>query len=164
MKFTVKDLVKQAIIAALYVTLVLATIPISFMDIQFRIAEVLMILILFDRKFTIGLTIGCFFANFLNPSWMPLDLVIGTIGTLLGCLFMFPFRKNAWLALLFPVLTNAFLVPITLLIYLEIPYWWGLLGVAIGEIVTVYVAGNLIYLSIKNNNGIIELLESESKN
>ena len=163
MKFTIRDLARQAIIASLYVVLTLAVLPIAFLDIQFRLSEVLMILVLFDKKSTIGLTIGCFFANFLNPYWMPLDLVIGTLGTLLGCLLMIPFRKNAWIALMFPVLTNALLVPITLNFYLDIPYWIGVAGVGIGELTMVYIVGNLVYWPLRKNAGIKRLFPGDDK-
>ena len=45
MNFTIKDLIKQALIAAIYLVLVIIFWEFSFKEIQFRIAEILLILI-----------------------------------------------------------------------------------------------------------------------
>ncbi|MDY0115275.1 MAG: QueT transporter family protein, partial [Acholeplasmatales bacterium] len=58
MNFTIKDLIKQALIAAIYLVLVIIFWEFSFKEIQFRIAEILLILIFFDKKSIIGLTLG----------------------------------------------------------------------------------------------------------
>jgi len=55
------DVLKQAMLAAIYVVLVYIFQFASFGLVQFRIAELLMIFILFDKKSIIGLTIGLYF-------------------------------------------------------------------------------------------------------
>ena len=161
MKFNVKDLVKQAVIAALYVGMTFITYTWSYLEVQFRLSEILMILILFDRRHVIGLTIGCLFANFFNPTWMPLDLFIGTFATFLGGILMIPLQRKPFVALLFPVLTNAFLVPISLYFYADVPYFAGVLGVGIGEVTMVYILGNLLYIPLKRNKGFVELISNK---
>ena len=159
MNFSIRDLVKQALIAALYVGMTFVTYAWSYLEVQFRLSEILMILILFDRKHVIGLSIGCFLANFFNPTWMPLDLLIGTSATLIGCMLMFPFKKKPFIALIFPVITNTLLVPISLYLYVpDLTYWVGVLGVAIGEFVVVYILGNLLYIPLSRNKGFVELV------
>ena len=61
--FTIKDLLRQAIIASLYVVLVLIFHFVSFDAIQFRVAELLLILVFFDKKSVVGLTIGVVISN-----------------------------------------------------------------------------------------------------
>ena len=159
MNFSIRDLVKQSLIAALYVGMTFATYAWSYLEVQFRLSEVLMILILFDRKHVIGLSIGCFLANFFNPTWMPLDLLIGTSATLLGGVLMFPLQKRPFIALIFPVITNTFLVPISLYLYVpDLTYWVGAIGVAIGEFVMIYILGNLLYIPLSRNKGFVEFI------
>ena len=55
MKITTKDIAFTAIIAALYAVLTLVTYPISFLGIQFRLSEILIILTFFNRSYSVGL-------------------------------------------------------------------------------------------------------------
>ena len=66
-KMYLKDLIFQALIGAIYVVLVLVLIPISFGQVQFRIAEALLVLVFFNKKNMIGLLLGTFVANLFSP-------------------------------------------------------------------------------------------------
>lgn len=64
-KFTMRDFVRVAIVAALYVVLTI-TPPlnaISYGAYQFRVSEMLVFLAFYNRKYIIGLTAGCMIAN-----------------------------------------------------------------------------------------------------
>lgn len=64
-KFTMRDFVRVALVAALYVVLTI-TPPlnaISYGAYQFRVSEMLVFLAFYNRKYIIGLTAGCMIAN-----------------------------------------------------------------------------------------------------
>lgn len=56
--FDLKDIVIQMTISAIYVVLVFVFYFMSFEAIQFRIAEILLVLVFFNKKHTIGIVFG----------------------------------------------------------------------------------------------------------
>ena len=54
-----KRLTRTAIIAAIYAVITIAIAPLSYMGVQFRIGELLVLLALFDPIYIYGLTLGC---------------------------------------------------------------------------------------------------------
>ncbi len=84
MNYSTKKLVTVAVIGALYAVLTLVLAPISYGAIQFRVSEVLCILPFFFPESAVGLTIGCVIANLLGPSAGPLDIIFGSLATLLA--------------------------------------------------------------------------------
>ncbi len=73
------------VVAALYVVLTLPFAQFAFGPIQFRLAELLVVLpILFPAAIP-GVTIGCFLSNLLNPGSLgPIDVIFGTLATFLA--------------------------------------------------------------------------------
>ena len=121
-----KKIALYGIIAALYVVVTLVLGAFSFGMIQFRISEVLMLLCLCKKEYIIPLTIGCFLSNVigfaLGMSVLPLDFVLGTLGTVVSCILMYQFRnvltfKRPLLSLLMPALANGLFVGLELAIY-----------------------------------------------
>lgn len=62
-KISVKFIAESAIIAALYAVMTWLLAPISYGPIQFRISEVLMLLVVLNPKFSFALILGCFISN-----------------------------------------------------------------------------------------------------
>jgi len=88
-----------AIIAALYAVLTWGVAPIGYGPLQFRVSEVLKVLVLFDPWLVLGIGIGTFFANLLSPfagpwdlAWMPFTDVAG--GLLAWALYRFVLRGH----------------------------------------------------------------------
>jgi len=100
-----RDLVDIAIVAALYVGLTLATYPLSYGNIQFRISECLILLTFFKKKYGIGVTIGVMIANFFNPEFAVIDIIFGTLSTAIAVVLIC-FTKHLFIASLWPVLTS----------------------------------------------------------
>ena len=69
-------LVQSAMIAAIYVVLTIVFAPISFGQIQFRIAEALTILPAFTPAAIPGLFVGCLIGNILGGAILP-DIIVG---------------------------------------------------------------------------------------
>ena len=156
-----KKIVLYAIIASLYVVLPLVLGSFSFGMIQFRISEILMLLCLIKKEYALPLTLGCFISNLigfsLGMSILPLDFLFGTLGTLISCLLMYHFRhvltyKRPLLALLMPSLINGLFVGFELALYESNGLnFWSLflingLYVALGELVSCFILGLIIYL------------------
>ena len=110
----VKKLVTNALVAALYAGCTLALAPISYGVLQLRVSEALTLLP-FVRKDTVwGVTIGCLLANLLNPLGAnPLDVIFGTLATLLAALVTARCKK-VWLAAIPPVISNGLIIGATL--------------------------------------------------
>ena len=92
----VLTLVYGAAIAAIYVVLTMVFLPISFGPIQFRISELLCVLPYFTPAAIPGLFIGCLLANFLGGA-AALDVIFGSIATLIGAVGSYLRRKNRYL-------------------------------------------------------------------
>ena len=103
-------MVQAAVIAALYTVLTMIFAPISFGPVQFRISEALCILPFFTPAAVPGLFIGCLLSNFLYGA-ATLDVIFGSLATLIGALGSYWLRKNRWLVCLPPILSNVIIIP-----------------------------------------------------
>ena len=145
-----------AVIAAIYVVLVVVFNYWSFGPIQFRIAEVLTILPYFTPAAIPGLFIGCIIANVIGGAviW---DIVFGSIATLIGAIGTYMLRKNKWLAPLPPVIANTLIVPFVLKYAYGAEELVPLLMVSIGasELVVCGVLGMLLLFALNKYRHII---------
>ena len=109
----VQFITQGAVIAAMYVVLVLIFDTFSFGPIQFRIAEMLTIMPYFTPAAIPGLFVGCLIANIIGGGliW---DIVFGSIATLIGAIGSYLVRKNKWLVPLPPIISNMVIVPFVL--------------------------------------------------
>ena len=148
-KDIVKAITRNAVVAAIYFLLTFASSPIAFGQIQFRLAEALILLCFFRRDFAIGLTLGCLCANCLSTLG-PWDILIGTLATLISCVGI-SFCKNLLVASLIPVVVNAFAIGAELHFVLEINLWLGVGFVALGEFVCATILGYLLFSLLRKN-------------
>ena len=136
-----------AAIAALYVVLTYLTSLAGLASgvIQVRISEALTILPFFTPIAIPGLFVGCLLSNILTGC-MPLDVLFGSIATLLGAIGTYYLRKYRWLAWIPPVVANTIIVPFVLAYVYQfegsIPYF--MLTVGIGEVISCGVLGMLL--------------------
>jgi len=147
-----------AAIAALYVALTLIFAPISFGPIQVRIAEVLCILPMFTTAAIPGLFIGCLLANFIGGGVI-LDVIVGSLATLIGAALGYMLRNNRWLVPVPAVIANALMVPFVL------KYGYGVVDTAIpvlmiqilgGEILGCYILGELLGAALLKRKGVFD--------
>ena len=134
-----------AALAALYVVLTLLFAPISFGEMQVRVAEALTILPLFTPAAVPGLFLGCLLANILGGA-IVYDVIFGSLATLIGAVLGYLLRKNRWLVPLPTVLANALIVPFVLRYGygVDLPVPLMMVYVAVGEIISCYVLGELL--------------------
>ena len=126
----------NGIVAAIYVVLTVVSTPFAYGDIQIRIAEAMVLLCFFRRDFVIGVTLGCLLAN-INSTLGPWDILIGTSATLISSLAIAFASPKLLIAVIYPVIANGFVVAFELNWLLQLPFWWCVLTVSIGELIAV---------------------------
>ena len=155
-----KDIIQEisfnALIAAAYVVLTVLISPLSYGAIQFRFSEILVLFCFFNKRYGIGLTLGCLIANCFSPT-ASLDVLFGTIATALACLCIM-FSKHLIVAILFPVIFNAFIVGWELTFFNE-PYWMSVLTVGLGEL-AVMIIGCIFFTFIRQNKGFLKAIKA----
>ncbi|MGN0327498.1 MAG: QueT transporter family protein [Lachnospira sp.] len=153
----VKFITQGAVIAALYVVLVIIFDYWSFGPVQFRVAEALTILPYFTPAAIPGLFIGCIIANLLGGAviW---DVIFGSIATLIGAVGTYLLRKHKWCAPIPPILANTIIVPFVL------KYAYGSDGVfalmfvtvGFGEVIVCGVIGMILLFALNKHKRIFE--------
>ena len=138
-------LAQAAMIAAAYGALAMIFAPISFGAIQVRIAEALTILPLFTNSAIPGLFVGCLIANLLGGGVI-IDVIFGSIATLIGAIGGYMLRGNRWLVPLPAIISNVIIVPLVLKYGygFDMPLVLSALYILAGEVVGCYVLGELL--------------------
>ena len=171
--FSVQALVQAAMIAAIYVVLTLLANAFGLANyaIQVRFSEALTILPFFTPAAVPGLFVGCILSNILTGC-LPLDVVFGSLATLLGALATYLIGrmsraavKNAKeaaetgrkftfykiLSPLPPIAANTLIVPFVLAYVYKfegsIPYF--MLTVGIGEVISCGILGLILLFSLE---------------
>ena len=143
---TLRILVMQGIIAAIYVVLATLLQAISFGPVQFRVSEALTVLPFLSPYCIVGVTLGCFISNLIFISVNgPLDLIFGTLATFLVAVLTSK-MKNRWLAPLPPVIVNAVIIGAMLAFVLTpdafwINFWINMATVGLGQVCACYILG-----------------------
>ena len=150
-------LTQAAMIAAAYVALTYIFAPISFREVQIRIAEALTILPVFTPAAVPGLFVGCLLGNLLGGALIP-DVIFGSIATLIGAVFTRKLRNlNPFLAPIPPILSNTLIIPFVLryAYVIELPIPLMMLTVCLGEIISCGVLGMLLYFALQKRKDYI---------
>ncbi len=155
-KFSTKKLARAGVIAALYVALTYAFAWASFGEYQARISEALTILPLFYVEAVPALFVACILSNIISPLG-PLDLLLGSLATLIAAIATYFIGRTKlnkhlkiWLGILPPILSNALIVPVVLMIYsaTNLSYPIQALWIALGEFSVTATLGVALYYSI----------------
>ncbi|MFR8871163.1 QueT transporter family protein [Paraclostridium sordellii] len=159
-----KKLVMTSLVAAIYAVLTLVLGAISYGPIQFRIAEIMVLLAFIKKDYIWGLTIGCFLANVIGPYGVP-DIVFGTTATFLSVYAIYltgkvmKGKKYAILiASIWPTLINAVIIGFMLNIFVGMPLILSMIQVGFGEFVVIIIIGVPLYKIIGKKY--IKLLEN----
>ena len=143
-----------AIIASIYIVLTYLTSLFGLASgaIQLRLSEALCILTAFTPAAIPGLTLGCLISNYITGC-LPTDVLFGTLATLLGALGGWYLRRRPYLSPLPTVIANTAIVPFVLAwayrVEEGLPFLF--LTVGIGELLSAYALGILLYRPIKRN-------------
>ena len=104
-----------------------------------------------------GLFIGCIIANLFGGA-IPVDIIFGSIATLIGAVFTYKLRNQSrFLAPLPPIIANAVIVPFVLRfgygVNLPIPLM--MLTVGVGEVVSCAVIGLILQTALLKYKNVI---------
>jgi uncharacterized membrane protein len=151
-----RAIAQAGLVAAVYAALTLAVTQVggvfAWGPLQFRPSEAFTVVAALTPAAIPGLWLGAVLANLATAAQVGaiglLDVVFGSLGSLLGAMWTWRFRRNTPLALLGPVLANALIVPAYLPLMLralgglEGAYTLPGLGLdARGAYITMYVFG-----------------------
>lgn len=148
-KGNVKVIAMNAMIACVYAVLTIACSAIAYGGIQFRISEILIFLVFYNKKYIPGLVAGCLLANLPSPLGLA-DVCFGTLATLIACIGMYKI-KNLYLAALFGALVNGLIVGTELYYVLNLPFVINAFYVFIGEF-AVLIIGSFMFKKIEKNS------------
>lgn len=146
------SLTLAAMIAALYVVLTYLSnmFGLASGNIQIRLSESLTILPIFTPAAIFGLFIGCILSNLLTGCCL-IDIILGSIATLLGALGTRVLRKGKFTPFIPPVVSNAIIVPFALKYGygLTLPIPFMMLTVGLGEAISCGVLGYFLRKALK---------------
>lgn len=144
---------QAAIIAALYVVLTYVFSAFASGVIQVRVSEALTVLPAFTPAAIPGLVIGCLLSNTLTGCVL-LDIIFGSVATLIGALGSYALRRHTWLVPIPPIVSNMIIVPFVLRFAYgatdAFPFMMATVGA--GEIISCYLLGMILYGALKKVN------------
>ncbi len=157
---TIKKIVENAMIAAVYFVICLVSGSLAYDQIQFRIAELFVLFCFWRRDFIFGVTVGCLLANAMSTLG-PIDMAVGTVLTLVSCILV-AYTPKLLIACIWPIAFNAFGVAAELYFLLDLPYWVNVLWVGIGE-ATVILGSYILWMILWRNKGFMRFLDPVRK-
>lgn len=162
--FSTKRLCRAGVIAALYVVLTYAFSAFAFGPFQVRPAEALCILPLLYAEAIPALFVGCLLSNLVSQ-YSVYDIVFGSLATLIaafGTRAIGVYIKNTALKIilggLFPVLVNAFVIPLIIVFVfgdfgakqtLAVAYFTQVGIFVFTQSVWIYGLGTPLYFAVK---------------
>lgn len=155
--FQTKNLVRTAMVAALYGALTWALSSLSYGPIQFRLTEIMILLAFIDSAYVPGLVLGCIIANIFSPMGF-VDMAFGSFATLIAVFFISK-TKNLFLATLYPTIANGIIIAIEFYFILKLPFLLSFGEVALGEFIVVTCLGYPIFKAILKNKKLVALLK-----
>ena len=143
-------LTRGAIIAALYAAITLLLAPISYGELQIRLAESLTLLPVLLPEAVPALAIGCLLANILGGCPI-FDIVFGTLATLLAAIAARQLRNRLRLAMLMAVLFNGVIVgAVVHYCYAPVvPLLLCMVFVAAGEAISCMLLGPIVLRAVQ---------------
>lgn len=164
-KYSMSFMARTALTAAAYAALTYTFAWMSYEQLQFRVAEILVLFVFIEPKYSLGLILGCILANLASPLGI-IDVIVGSFATFLAVVFIAIVRrimgynkKSLVVASFGPVIANAIFVGLELTNLFHTAFIMNALYVAIGEFITVTIAGTAVVGSIMKNQNLTVMLQ-----
>lgn len=170
-KLSVHSLVRCAVIAAVYVVVCLVLAPFSYGAVQVRVAEALCLLPVFGAEYIVGVTLGCLLANLLGST--VIDVVFGTLATLLACLVTYKLRDVRVKGLAIPASLPPVVFNMIIVGAFEITFFFSdgaptaalavfnAVTVGIGELISCTILGVALVKLIESNANLKKIFTEE---
>ena len=151
-------LVRAALYAALYAVLTLAPglNALAYGQVQFRVAEALLVFACVDPAAVVGLTLGTAIGNLNSPMGV-IDITVGAGLTLLAAAVMHAIGPRL-VALLVPVVVNGLGVAAMLAVVLGLPYWASAGWVGLGEAAVMWTAGLALMTVLRRHHDLFGII------
>lgn len=168
---SVRKLARCAVVAALYVVLCMALQPLSYGAVQVRVAEALCLLPVFGPEYIAGVVLGCFLANLLGSTIV--DVIFGTLATLLACLVTYKLRDIRVKGLAIPASLPPVVFNMIIVGAFEITFFFSdgaptamlavfnAVTVGIGELISCTILGVALVKLIESNAGLNKIFTEE---
>lgn len=162
--FSARRIARIGASAAVYIVATILCAPLAYEAVQFRVSEMLMLLCWYEKDYILAMTVGCLTANLFSSLAM-LDVLFGTMATLIAVVLMYLLRKRVGLftASLFPVISNALIIGLEIKIVAGDPFWINAGFVALGEFVCVSILGVTVFKLLEKNKRFMKLLTSPTE-
>lgn len=152
-------IVQSALIASIYVILTFLSNSLGLASgvIQLRLSEALTILPIYTSAAIPGLFVGCFLSNILTGCIF-IDVIFGSVATLIGAIFTYWLRSKRVLAPIPPIISNTLIVPFVLSFAykFEGSLLFFALTVGVGELLSCGALGLLLIKAI-DKSGIYKI-------
>lgn len=147
-------IVQAAIIAAIYTVVTILIAPYSYGIFQFRVSEALTILPAMLPSAIPGLFVGCLVSNLVGGYGL-IDMVFGSLTTLIAAVLSRKLRKYPYLVPLPPVILNAVIVGgyLKFLYFQDVPLLASMGWVALGQVLACYALGYPLLLLLTKRFG-----------
>ena len=141
-------MVYGAAIAAIYIILFMLFEPIGSGVIQFRISELLCVMPYFTPAAIPGLFIG---------GGVPMDIIGGSLATLIGAVGSYLLRKNRYLVSVPPIVSNMLIIPWVLKYGYgsDAMIWFSTITIGIGEFLAIGVLGQILLGVLEKYKGVL---------
>ncbi|AYM04008.1 QueT transporter family protein [Levilactobacillus yiduensis] len=150
-----RSMVLAALVAALYVVLTTVLSALSFGPFQVRLSEMFNHLVVFNKRYIVAVTLGVFISNIIASPFGFLDIVTGTVQTLLALLVMYWLSKFVHNRIAQMAVNTVVAVFFMCMIAWEIAivgsaafwptFWANWLSIGWGELVSMVVGGVVVY-------------------
>lgn len=169
MNTNIKNILKISTIAAIYVVITYLIQPISFLSIQFRISEVLILFAFIDKRYIPGLTLGCFIANLASPLG-PIDYFLGSFATFLATSLIYYTGqklgnniKSLYISSLWAALVNGIIIGYMLHITISLPLTASIISVLLSEFFIVTIIGCSLFSIVLKKEYLLDIFSLDSK-
>jgi uncharacterized membrane protein len=152
-RLSTRRVVYIAVVAALYAVLTVGIAPLSYGPLQFRVSEVLKVMVLFDPWLVLGIGFGTFLANSISPFVGPWELVWMPLTDMLGGILawgIYRILRQRWAAIPMGIyaLTTGLAVGTVLFVF-QLGGFWLLSGAVMASEALILVGGIPLIFGIK---------------
>ncbi len=152
-----REVTLSAVIAAAYAALTLLLAPISYYQVQVRVADSLLALsLLFGWPSIVGVTVGCFIANILGPFGL-VDAVGGSIANLVATLIGWKLRRNKLVSLVSMAVVVSAIVSSYLYALFNVPYLVTFAYILAGSLISITGIGYVLLKALERTTRAIRL-------
>lgn len=160
---SIKELCICAAVAAIYVVLTWAFMPLNNAGIPIRVSEALVLICFYNKKYIIPLTIACAIGNIMSALGI-VDVVFGSLASLCA-LYLMSKCKSIYIGALMPVIFSVVIViQIGVLWTGEDGFMATCLAVApsivLGQIATTVLMGIPLFKLLEKNESFMKLIDA----